>query len=127
MTTQREIMELERTFWQAMCDMDSDTAASMLDDQSAVVAARGIHHMDPTAYKQMAERGDVRMIDFTMSDEKVMFPTPDVAIATYKVDQSFSIGGKEMRMVAFDTTTWVRKNGRWVASAHTETPEQKAA
>lgn len=31
MTSQAEIMNLERTFWQSMVDMDVDTAVAMLD------------------------------------------------------------------------------------------------
>lgn len=125
MNTHKEIMGLERKFWQSMVDMDVDTAVSLLDEQSTAASARGIHHFDPSEYKAMALSGNARITSFEFSDEKVLFPTSGVAIATYKAKQCFTMDGKPYEMVVYDTTTWVKKNGRWVASAHTETPEQK--
>ena len=31
------------------------------------------------------------------------------------------------RPLPYDTTTWVKEGGRWLACAHTGTPEEKAA
>ena len=125
MTTQDEIMALERKFWQSMMDMDVDTAVSLLDEQSTAASAHGIHYFDPAEYKTMALSGDARITSFEFFDERVIFPILDVAIASYKARQSFTMGGRSHTMVVYDTTTWVRKDGKWVASAHTETPEQK--
>jgi uncharacterized protein DUF4440 len=125
MTTQKEIMDLERKFWQSIADMDVDTAAALLDEQSTSAGVQGIHYFDPAQYKAMALAGDARITSFEFFDEKVIFPIPDVAIASYKARQSFTMGGKSHEMVVYDTTTWVKKGGRWLASAHTETPEQK--
>ncbi|MGN7726752.1 nuclear transport factor 2 family protein [Luteimonas sp. 22616] len=125
MTTQDEIMALERKFWQSMKDMDVDTAVSLLDEQSTTAGARGILYFGPAEYKAMALSGDARITSFEFFDEGVIFPIPDVAIASYKAKQSFTMDGKRHEMVMYDTTTWVRKGGKWVASAHTETPAQK--
>lgn len=124
MTTQNDIMELERQFWQAIVEMDADTAVSLLDGESVSVSGWGIHHFSPAEYREMALSGDARVTAFKFSEERVIFPTPDVAIATYKADQSITIGGKSQDMVVYDTTTWVRKEGAWAASAHTETLRQ---
>lgn len=124
MSTQREIMELERQFWQAIVDMDVDTAISLLDAESVSVSGWGIHHFSPAEYRKMALSGDARVTAFKFSEERVIFPMPDVAIATYKADQSITVSGKSQDMVVYDTTTWVRKDGAWVASAHTETVRQ---
>lgn len=125
MVTQDEIMALERKFWQSMMDMDLDTAVSLLDEQSTAASAQGIHYFDPAEYKAIALSGDARITSFAFFDERVIFPVPDVAIASYKAKQSFTMGGKSHEMVVYDTTTLIRKGGRWVASAHTESPEQK--
>ena len=126
MTTQDEIMDLERKFWQSMMDMELDTAASLLDEQSTAASARGIHYFTPAEYKAMAQAGDARITSFEFFEERVIFPTPDLAIASYKAKQSFTMDGKSHDMVVYDTTTWVKKGGKWVAVAHTETPAQKA-
>ena len=125
MSTQKEIIELERRFWQAMVDMDVDAAIALLDEQSTVAGARGIHHFYPAEYKAMAWAGDARVTSFEFSDEKVIFPIEDVAVASYKARQSFTMDGNSHEMVVYDTTIWVRKNDQWLACAHTETPEQK--
>jgi ketosteroid isomerase-like protein len=119
-----EIMALERGFWRAMRDDDVDAAVEMLDDESAVASAMGIHHFDPAGYRKMAEDGPMRLTGFEFADERVFFPVPDVAIVTYAVRQTFEIDGQAQTMNAHDTTTWVRKNGRWVAVLHTESPHQ---
>lgn len=124
MTTQKDIMELERQFWQAIVDMDVDAATSLLDGESVSVSGWGIHHFTPPAYRKMALAGDARVTAFKFSEERVIFPTPDVAVATYKADQSITVNGRSQDMVVYDTTTWVRKDGAWVASAHTETVRQ---
>ena len=125
MTTQSEIMALERKFWQSMADMDVETAVSLLDEQSTTAGTRGIHYFSPAEYKTMAQAGDARITSFEFSDERVIFPAPDVAIASYKAKQSFNMAGKSHEQVVYDTTTWIRKSGKWVACAHTETPEQE--
>jgi ketosteroid isomerase-like protein len=122
-----EILALEHGFWRAMRDDDVDAAVEMLDDESAVASAMGIHHFDPAGYRKMAEDGPMRLTGFEFADEQVFFPVPDVAIVTYAVRQTFEIDGQAQTMNAHDTTTWVRKNGRWVAVLHTESPRQADA
>jgi hypothetical protein len=73
----------------------------------------------------MALSGDARITSFEFFEEKVIFPIPDVAIASYKAKQSFTMNGRSNDMIVYDTTTWVKKDGKWLASAHTETPEQQ--
>jgi hypothetical protein len=105
MSTQEEIMGLERKFWQSMADMDVDTAAALLDEQSTSASGQGIHYFDPAQYKSMALSGDARITSFELSDERVIFPTPDVAIASYK----------EKLESSEDTDTILTKalSGRW--------------
>lgn len=127
MTTQAQIMALERRFWQSMMEMDVDAAVSLLDEQSTAVSAWGIRHFGPAEYKAMALSGDARITAFEFFDEKVVFPVADVAVASYRARQSFTVGGENHEMVVYDTTTWVRKGGRWVAAAHTETPAEEGS
>lgn len=125
MATSAEIMKLETAFWQSMVDREPKKAAAMLTDKAANVAMFGIHHFSPSEYVKMAEEGPARLTAFSFSDEQVMFPAPDVAVATYKVRQSFEMKGKPQEITCFDTTTWVNLDGKWLAAVHTETPEQQ--
>ncbi|MBO9716729.1 MAG: nuclear transport factor 2 family protein [Pseudoxanthomonas sp.] len=125
MASHDQIMELERRFWQSMKDMDVDAAVALIDEQSASVSGWGIHHFGPAEYRAMALAGTARITAFEFFDEQVIFPLPDVAVATYGARQSFTMEGKNHDMVVYDTTTWVRKDGRWLACAHTESAQQE--
>src|SRR5690606_35534653 len=82
MITQDEIMALEREFWQSMVDMKVDIAVDLLDEQSTAVSGGGIHYFNPAEYKAMALSGDARITSFEFFDERVIFPLPNVAVAS---------------------------------------------
>jgi hypothetical protein len=44
----------------------------------------------------------------------------DVAIVAYKVKEDMTVEGKPLQLEAADTSTWVRKDGRWLCALHTE-------
>ena len=125
MATSADIMELETAFWQALVDRDPRKAAAMLTGKAVNVAVYGIHHFSPSDYVTMAEDGPVRLTAFTFSDAQVLFPTPNVAVASYTVRQRFEMDGEPQEQTCFDTTTWVHCAGTWRAAAHTETPAQQ--
>lgn len=121
-TSAKQIMAKEESFWRAMRDEDVDAATALLDETAVLAGMQRIHHFDRAGYGRMAKEGRMKLNDFSISDEKVLFPTGDVAVATYTVSQNFSVGGEAMDMVSYDTSTWVRKDGEWLCVAHTETP-----
>ena len=123
-TTHEAIMQLERMFWQAVVDMDLDTAGALLDERSVSVGPWGIHHFSPAEYQAMAAAGNARLTGFEFFDAQVVFPATDLAVATYRARQAFTMAGEHQEMEVYDTTTWVRRDGRWRACAHTETPAE---
>lgn len=125
MTRAAEIMQLETEFWQSLLDDEPERAAALLTETATSVAKFGIHHFTPAEYITMARKGPAKLTAFAFSNDKVLFPTPDVAIATYEVEQKFEMNGELQEMVCLDTTTWVRRDGRWLAAAHTETAKQE--
>ena len=124
MPSAAEIMKLEKKFWQAMVDQHPEEAAKLLTDEAANAAMFGIHHFSPDEYLEMAKQGPAKLKSFTFSDEKVIFPAPNVAVATYEANQTFEMDGKVHEMVCFDTTTWVERDGKWLAAVHTETEKK---
>ena len=123
MSSSKKILELETAFWKSMVDQDTDSTLKLLPNHSAMVTSHGANHFDQTQYKKMAEEGPMKLTSFKFSDEKVYFPTPDIGIVTYTVHQGFEVDGKQQKKVAYDSTTWVNKDGSWVAALHTETPQ----
>ncbi|MCQ4163516.1 nuclear transport factor 2 family protein [Tahibacter harae] len=124
MTNAADIMKLEREFWQSLVDGTPKKAAALLTDTAASVSMFGIHHFGPAEYITMAEEGPAKLTGFSFSQEKVLFPAADVAVATYEVAQTVEMNGQPQEMVCLDSTTWVRRDGRWLAAVHTETNKQ---
>lgn len=123
-TPARELMDLERRFWQSLVDDDVDTALSLLHEPAAMVSPHGTLQFDHAAYRRMAELGSVVIKSFQFSDMDVMFPTDDTAVLTYRVRQALSPRGEAGEVVQdmADASVWTRKDGRWRCAMHTETP-----
>ncbi|MBW8755101.1 MAG: nuclear transport factor 2 family protein [Sphingomonadales bacterium] len=58
---------------------------------------------------------------FAFDELEVVFPTDDVAVIAYEVHQTGDIEGAKMDLRCADTSTWVKQDGGWKCSAHTET------
>jgi hypothetical protein len=46
--------------------------------------------------------------------------SPDVAIIAYTVTENLTVEGQKLTLTANDASTWVRRNGEWKCSLHTE-------
>ena len=116
----QEIEKLETSFWQSMVDGKSEVATQMLTEPALMVSGHGVRKFDHPAYEKMAADDSFRLTEFEISDFDVMFPTHDVAVASYRVRQSMEARGKEVTEDVFDSSTWVRMGDDWKCVAHTE-------
>src|SRR5688572_19650267 len=117
----REIVDLERSFWQSMVDDDADAAGAMIADECLITGPMGTLRSDPEDYKRMAAQGDWELDRFEFSDVEVIFPVEGTAIIAYKVHQTGSMKGQKMDLKCADSTTWVRDGRDWKCALHTET------
>jgi hypothetical protein len=119
---EKTIIELETRFWQSIADKNADAGVAMLDDKSIVAGAQGLALLRHEDYRRMAAQGEKlwSLKSFKLDDVKVAFPTEDVAVIAYKVTEQIEVEGKPLTLKAADTTTWVRKSGKWLAALHTE-------
>jgi hypothetical protein len=44
----------------------------------------------------------------------------DTAIVAYTVHEELTVDGKPVSIDAADTSTWVRRDGRWLCALHSE-------
>ena len=116
----REIETLERAFWQSMVDGDPTVATGMLAERALMVSGHGAMAFDHDGYTRMANDPSHKLLAFDLSHLEVLFPSDDVAIATYKVEQKVEYDGKPRTMQAVDSSTWVRGTDGWKCAAHTE-------
>ena len=121
----RDIEQLENAFWKSLVDRDADAATAMLAPQALMVSSHGTLRFDPAQYAKMLEDPKHGLLEYTLSDMDVLFPSEDVAIATYKANQTMTMDGKELTQDMVDSSTWVRMGGTWKCVAHTESEATK--
>jgi ketosteroid isomerase-like protein len=120
-TVEKEIVELERQYWQAIKEKDIDAAMRLTDDPCIITGSQGIARVDRRTFERMMLAAPWTLNTFELSDEvQVRLLRDDVAIVAYKVREELTVDGKPVVLEAADSSTWVRRDGRWVCALHTE-------
>jgi len=117
---EKVLIELENQYWQAIRDKDMDAAMRLTDDSCVVAGAQGVARIDRKAFAGMLNSGNWTLNEFNLDQVQVQPITDDVATVAYKVREELTVDGKPLTLEAADTSTWTKRNGRWVCSAHTE-------
>ena len=120
-TIEKELVELETQYWQAIKDKDVETAMQLTDDTCVVTGAQGAASIDRKAFAGMlnSPAWTLNAFDF-IGNVIVRAVTDDVAVVAYKVREQLTVDGKPLTFEAADASTWVRRDGRWFCALHTE-------
>ena len=59
---------------------------------------------------------------YSLSDTKVDWIDKDTALLTYKAESDATCGGQKSPSPVYAASVWVKKNGKWIAAFHQETP-----
>jgi len=116
----KEIIAAEREYWDSMVSKDPSVATRLTADESIIAGAQGVSTVTSKGIGEMVKSDGWKLKKYDFSDIKVIAPAPDVAIIAYHVREELEVEGKPLTMEANDSTTWIRKNGKWVSAAHTE-------
>jgi|SRR5436190_17636464 len=118
---ERELLELERRYWQALQDRDDATALKLSDDPCIVAGAQGVATLDRQSMAGMLRQATWKLERFEIDPNvKVKLLRDDVAVVAYKVREELTVDGKPVKLEAADASTWVRRDGQWVCALHTE-------
>ena len=118
---EKELVKLEKRYWQAIKDRDVDTAMRLTDDPCIVTGAQGVGRMDKGALAAMMKNASYTLEDFEVDEDvQVRMLRDDVAVLAYKVHEKLTVDGKPVTLDASESSTWVRRDGQWVCAAHTE-------
>jgi hypothetical protein len=118
---EKELMSLEREFWSALKSRDASKATSLSDEPSVVIGPQGVGEIDRQTLSGMIEQAPYELRSFELEDFHVRPITDDVAVVAYKVLEEMVVDGEPITLEAFDSSVWVRRNGKWTCSLHTET------
>jgi len=119
-TTEQHLVELEKTYWDAMVTKDVDTAVRMSDDPCYIAGAQGISQISNEQYRKLMTDGKWTLHSYNMDKVLARLVSPDVAIIAYTVTENLTVEGQKLTLTANDASTWVRKGNEWKCSLHTE-------
>jgi hypothetical protein len=119
-TIERELLSLERQYWQAIKDKDVDTALRLTDDPCIVAGSQGFATIGKQALASMMSAPNYTLNEFSFGEAQVRLLNDAVAVVAYKVHEELTVDGKPVRLDAADASTWVRRGDRWVCALHTE-------
>lgn len=116
----KEMLELETSYWEAMKAKDAKSASESTADVCVVASASGVATIDRKTFAQMMKDASWKLNAFKFDDFQVSPVGDDLRIVAYKVHEDLTVDGKPVKMDAADTSVWVRQNGKWECAAHTE-------
>src|SRR5882672_12955456 len=120
-TIEKELLALEKQYWQAIKDKDVDVAMSLTDDPCIVSGAQGVGSIPRGAFEKMMKNATYNLEEFKLDEDvKVRLLSDDVAIVAYKVHEKLTVDGKPVTLDAADASTWIRRDGQWLCALHTE-------
>src|SRR3954462_5842494 len=118
---ERELLDVENRFWDAMKEKDAPSAGRMTDDGCIIVGAQGVSAIDQKVMAKLPAEGnwDLQHYAFDEKSAQVRFISDDVAIVAYKVSERVTIDGQTLPVEAHDSSVWVRRDGEWRCALHT--------
>jgi hypothetical protein len=117
---EKEVLNLERQFWQSMKDKDAETAKQLTDFPCIVVGPQGIAQADEKMFMAMMQESPSDLEEFTLGDVEFRQISDDVAIVAYKAHEELRVDGKPVALDAAEASVWVRRDGKWQCALHTE-------
>src|SRR6185503_11917095 len=83
---EKELVELEKQYWQALKDKNYDEALRLTDEPCIVTGAQGVGKLDKKSLMAMMKESSYTLDAFALDgDVKVRVLGDDIAIVAYKV------------------------------------------
>jgi hypothetical protein len=114
------ITDLEKSAWDAYKNKQSDAFKKLLSKDYYGTYAEGIKNLDG----EVADMAKTDLREYSCADVKVVFPSADVAVMTYKATTQATSDGKDVSGTYNCQSVWIKKAGKWVGVSHTEVKAQ---
>ena len=116
----RDILALEREYWDSIITKNSEVAARLTADESIIVGAQGVGTVSKKQIGSMVQSTDWRLRSYSFGDVKFNAPDDQTALIAYSVKEDLEVDGKPLTLEANDSSVWIRRDGTWVCVMHTE-------
>jgi Domain of unknown function (DUF4440) len=124
-TTEKELLGLERAFWEALKRKDAKAATRLTDFPCIVTGPQGVASPDEQTFANMVKSEHYSIEHVYFGDgAKVRLLGDDVAIVAYNVREELTVDGKPVTLQAVDSSTWIRRNGQWRMAAAQDSLER---
>ena len=118
----QELLKREKQYWDAIREKDVQIAARLSDDPCIIVGAQGVGEVSRNALTKMLEGAKHDLKAFSLQDVHFRLLGSDVAALAYKVSEDLTVDGEKIKLEAYDSSVWMKRNGEWVCVVHTESP-----
>ena len=119
-TKDAAITDSEKAAWEAYKNNQADAFKKYLSTDYSGVYADGVKNLD----KEVADMEKSELRDYSLTDMKVVFPSADVAVTTYKATLQGSSGGQDISGTYNVASVWAKKDGKWHVILHTDAKSQ---
>ena len=114
------ITDLEKSAWQAYKNKQGDAFKKLMSRDYCGDYAEGSKNLDG----EVADMAKTDLREYSLADIKVVFPSTEVAVITYKTTMQETSEGKDMSGTYNSASVWVKKGGKWLGVFHTEVKAQ---
>src|SRR5437016_12212851 len=114
------ITDLEKSAWESYKNKQADAFRKLMSKDYYGTYAEGIKNLD----REVADMAKTDLRDYSLADMKVVFPSADVAVITYKVTQHATSAGQDVSGTYNTSSVWVKEGGKWLGVLHTEAKVQ---
>src|SRR6476469_9830808 len=117
---EQQLLDLEKQYWTAIRDRNVSAAMRLTDDHCIVVGASGVARISQDTFGKMLQACGWTLHVFTLSDVQIRLVCDDAAVVAYRVKELLTVDGNPITVEDADSSTWIRRDGQWVCSMHTE-------
>jgi hypothetical protein len=115
-----DLMKMEKAAWDAFGKGDGKFFQSLLTEDAVVVGDAGFQSKADSVKMIGTKPCDIKSFNFT--NFKVTMLNPSTALVTYSGTQEGTCGGQPVPAKTNASSIYVKRNGKWMAAFHQETP-----
>jgi hypothetical protein len=115
-SNEKAITDLEKSAWESYKNKQADAFKKLMSHDYCGAYADALKTLD----MEVADMAKTDLRDYSLADMKVVFPSTDVAMITYKTTIQQTSEGKDMSGTYNSASIWVKKGGKWLEVFHTE-------
>jgi hypothetical protein len=122
-SVEAQLIALQNQINDAWKNKNSDFYKSQIPDDAVLVSPTG--PLSKSEVIGVVSSMPCKINGFSTDNYKVTMLSPDVAVLTFKVSVDADCNGQKASETAWATTMYMKRQGKWQAVFHQETPASK--